>query len=121
MTQLTETQLSCAATLLTQQHSCPWGEAVGAPQRGCGASSGYACTPLDRRGQVNGDVQRGKSTMEAFQALIVKRINDSERVRDKCFSVLGTQLLPWAEDLSNKIAGMTQRRRRRRNAARDPD
>ena len=53
--------------------------------------------------QVNGDVQRGKSTIEAFQALTVKRINDSPDCRDKCFTVLGTQLLPWAADVTNKM------------------
>jgi hypothetical protein len=53
--------------------------------------------------QVNGDVQRGKSTMEAFQALCVKYINDSPAVRDRCFSVLGTQMVPWAADVSNKM------------------
>lgn len=53
--------------------------------------------------QVNGDVQRGKSTVEALQVLVVKLINDSEVVRDRCFSVLGTQLQPWADDVANKM------------------
>jgi hypothetical protein len=52
---------------------------------------------------VNGDVQRGKSTMEAFQALIVKHVNDSAACRDRCFSVLGTQMVPWAADVANKM------------------
>lgn len=58
------------------------------------------------RPQVNGDVQRGKSTIEAFQSLIVKLVNDDKTVRDRCFSVLGTQLLPWAHDLARKVSGM---------------
>jgi hypothetical protein len=52
---------------------------------------------------VNGDVQRGKSTVEAFKALVVKRINDSDACRDKCFTVLGTHLVPWAADVANKM------------------
>lgn len=58
---------------------------------------------LTRHGQVNGDVQRGKSKIEAFQALVVKYINDSQSCRDKCFTVLGTQMVPWAVDVANKM------------------
>jgi hypothetical protein len=52
---------------------------------------------------VNGDVQRGKSLCEAFMVLIVKRINDSTACADKCCSVLGTVLMPWAADVTNKM------------------
>ena len=52
---------------------------------------------------MNGDVQRGKSTVEAFKALVVKLINDSGACRDTCFTLLGTQMLPWAADVANKM------------------
>jgi len=59
--------------------------------------------------QINGDVQRGKSTVEAFTAYTVKLINDSPACRDRCFSVLGTHMVPWATDVKHKVEGAAAR------------
>jgi hypothetical protein len=48
---------------------------------------------------VNGDPQRGKSNVEAVMARIVHFINDSPLVKDKCYSLLGSVMIGWAESL----------------------
>jgi hypothetical protein len=50
---------------------------------------------------INGDVQRGKSTVELFQAVIVHWINAN--FRDNCCMVLVTTLVPWAANLLRTI------------------
>ena len=48
---------------------------------------------------VNGDPQRGKSNVEAVMARIVHFINNSPLVKDKCYSLLGSVMIGWAESL----------------------
>jgi hypothetical protein len=59
--------------------------------------------------QVNGDCQRGKSTVEAVFAAIVCYIHRSEAVLDRCYTLLGTGMVPWAASLVHKMgATLTQ-------------
>lgn len=48
---------------------------------------------------VNGDPQRGKSNVEAVMARIVHFISNSPLVKDKCYSLLGSVMIGWAESL----------------------
>ena len=56
---------------------------------------------------INGDVQRGKSSVEAFMCLIVQTINDSPRCADRCCSVLVTILKTWAQALDATVKAKT--------------
>jgi hypothetical protein len=48
---------------------------------------------------VNGDPQRGKSNVEAVMVRIVHFINNSPLVKDRCYSLLGSVMIGWAESL----------------------
>ena len=53
--------------------------------------------------QINGDVQRGKSTVEAFIALVTWLISNSTLCLDNACTVLGTQMSAWARNLSQSM------------------
>ena len=61
----------------------------------------YACATRERRWPLvrHHAAHAGASCCSRA----VKLINDSQACRDKCFSLLGTQLLPWAADVANKM------------------
>jgi hypothetical protein len=48
---------------------------------------------------VNGDPQRGKSNVEAVMVRIVHFISNSPLVKDKCYSLLGSVMIGWAQSL----------------------
>lgn len=53
--------------------------------------------------QVNGDVQRGKSAVEAFIALVTNLIHDSDLCEDRACTILGTQMQAWARALQGNM------------------
>lgn len=67
-------------------------------------------TPYNARGAklphvqcINGDMQRGKSTVEALMAAIVQTVNNSPACADRCCTFLVTQLQAWADALKDTV------------------
>lgn len=52
---------------------------------------------------VNGDIQRGKSTVEALYAAIIFEVHRSNLVADKCCTMIATQLQSWAMALKDTV------------------
>jgi hypothetical protein len=58
--------------------------------------------------QVNGDVQRGKSTVEAFIALVTWCIHTSDLCADRACTFLGTQMRAWAQSPDSNMRRQLQ-------------
>lgn len=59
---------------------------------------------------INGDFQRGKSTVEALLALIVFCIHNDPKVGDNCCTLIVSQLRAWAMALKDTMATKATRR-----------
>lgn len=52
---------------------------------------------------INGDVQRGKSKVEALKAAIGFYINSTPRCRDRCCTLLCTPMIAWVKNLYTSV------------------
>ena len=58
---------------------------------------------------VNGDPQRGKSNIEAVIALVVFFIHSSKKVKDQCYTLLGSVMIGWAQALFTNAKDLIER------------
>ena len=73
---------------------------------------------------INGDPQRGKSNLEAVMVLVVYFIHKSPKVKDRCYSLLGSVMIGWAEALFSNASDLVQLQELKqafRAAAKDPE